>query len=163
MDKQQLLHYVAPCSLFCYTCPALKDGAVSECAQKLCNYLEGYYDFNDENIPEKYRSWLPEFESFYKKLEGYTKSRCPGCRDNPSPGAGCVEGCVVPSCVKEHEVDYCAECSEFPCQKAKDFFLTLNIVIERDWELGNKRIKEIGIEEYFNEKKEVSHYISYKK
>ncbi|MDF2543870.1 MAG: hypothetical protein K0S47_3588 [Herbinix sp.] len=163
MDKQTLLHYVAPCSLFCYTCPALKDGAIAETASKLCTYFEGYYDFNDENIPEQYRSWLNEFEVFYKILNGYTKSKCPGCRNNPSSSNGCIEGCVVPSCVKEHGIDFCAECSDFPCQKGKDFFITINNTIRRDWELGSNRIKEIGIERYFNEKKDVSHYISYKK
>jgi hypothetical protein len=163
MDKQELLHNVAPCSLFCYTCPALKDGAISECAKKLCNYFEGYYDFNDANIPDQYRSWLSEFEAFYKNLSGYTKSQCPGCRNNPSPGAGCIEGCIVPNCVKDHGVDFCADCSEFPCKKAKDFFLTINNVTANDWEKGNFRIREIGIENYFNEKKDISHYISFKK
>lgn len=163
MNKQKLLHYVAPCSLFCYTCPGLKDGAISESATKLCNYFKGYYDFNDANMPEQYRSWLKDFESFYGKLNGYTKSKCPGCRNNPSSGMGCIEGCVVPRCAKDHGIDFCAECSEFPCQKAKDFFATINNVIVQDWENGNQRIKEVGIENYFNEKKNVSHYISYKK
>lgn len=163
MDKQKLLHYIAPCSLFCYTCPGLKDGAIAECAHRLCQYFEGYYDFNYENIPEQNRSWLNEFDSFYKKLDGYTNAECPGCRNNPYPGAGCINGCVVPGCAKEHGVDYCAECSEFPCQKAKDFFATVNNVIAKDWEYGSSRIREIGIENYFNERKATSHYISYKK
>jgi hypothetical protein len=50
-------------------------------------------------------------------------------------------------------VNYCAECSEFPCGKAKDFFATINKIIGQGWESGNKRIKEVGIEKYFNEKK----------
>ena len=163
MDKQTLLHYIAPCSLSCYTCPGLKDGAISECAKKLCNYFTGYYDFNDANIPEQYRAWLVEFETFYKKLDRYTPSKCPGCRNNPTSNAGCIAGCVVPTCVKEHGVDFCADCSEFPCQRARDFFATVNEVIGIDWENGNSRIREIGVERYFNEKKDISHYISYKK
>lgn len=163
IEKQKLLHYVAPCSLLCYTCPGLKDGAISGCAHRLCKYFEGYYDFNDANIPEQYHSLLDEFEAFYLKLDGYTKASCPGCRNNPSTGIGCIEGCVVPSCVKEHGVDFCAECQEFPCQKAKDFFTTVNNIIGSDWEAGSKRIREVGIENYFNEKKDLSHYISYKK
>ena len=161
--KQDLLNYIAPCSLLCYTCPALKDGAISEYAIKLCKYFEGYYDFNDANMPDQYRWRLNEFEEFYKQLEKYTKRKCPGCRNNPSSGSGCIEGCFITSCVKEHGVDYCAACSEYPCEKAKTFFTTINKIIGQDWENGNKRIKEIGIEEYFNEKKNMSHYISYKK
>jgi hypothetical protein len=45
----------------------------------------------------------------------------------------------------------------------QDFFETINKVIGLDWENGNKRIKEVGVEKYFNEKKNISHYISYKK
>ncbi len=161
--KDDLLNYIAPCSLLCYTCPSLKDGAIAECSAKLCKYFEGYYDFNDANIPEQYRGYLDEFASFYKELEKYTDSKCPGCRNKPIPGFGCIEGCVVPECVKEQGVDYCAECSEFPCEKATNFFATINKVIGRDWENGNKRIKEVGIEKYFNEKKNISHYINYKK
>lgn len=162
-SKQDLLNYIAPCSLLCYTCPALKDGAISECAVKLCNYFEGYYDFNDANIPEQYRWWLDEFESFHKKLEKYTASKCPGCRNNPISGLGCIEGCIVPKCAKMHGVDYCAECSDFPCEEAKDFFANINMIIGQDWENGNKRIIEVGIERYYDEKKNISHYISYKK
>lgn len=163
ISNQDLLNYVAPCSLLCYTCPALKDGAISECAVKLCKYFEGYYDFNDANMPEKFRWWLDEFEAFHKKLEKYSKSKCPGCRNNPPSGSGCIEGCIVPNCVRVQGVNCCAECSEFPCGKAKNFFATINNIIGQDWEKGNKRIKEVGIEKYFNEKKNISHYISYKK
>lgn len=90
MDREELLHYVALCSLLCYTCPGLKDGAISECAQKLCNYFEGYYDFNYDNIPKQNRSWLNEFEEFRNKLSGYTKANCAGCRNHPLSGAGCI-------------------------------------------------------------------------
>lgn len=162
MEKELLLNYVAPCSLLCYTCPALKNGAISQHAAKLCGYFDGYYDFNDAFIPEQYRSWLTEFDSFYKSLGKYKDRPCPGCRNNPSD-TGCIDGCVVPLCVKEKGIDFCAECTEFPCQKAKDFFLTVNNTIGRDWENGSKRIAEVGIDRYFEERKNISHYISYKK
>lgn len=163
MDRDELLHYVAPCSLFCYTCLAFKDGAVPELAGKLCNYFEGYYEFNDANLPEQYRSWLGEFEAFYKRLEQYTKRPCHGCRNDPALKRGCIEGCVVPACVKDHNVDFCAECPEFPCQKAKTFFSTVNDTIGTGWENGSERLKQIGLEAYFNEKKDISHYIKFKK
>jgi len=160
---EKLLNYVAPCSLLCYTCPAYKDGAISKCASDLCSYFEGYYDFMDDNIPKDYRSYLNDFKAFYDRLEKYTKRSCACCRSNPSPGSGCIEGCIIPACTKEHKVDFCGECAEFPCEKAKEFFGKINDTILADWENGNKRIKEVGIRQYFEEKKDVSHYISYKK
>lgn len=35
-------------------------------------------------------------------------------------------------------------------------------VIAGDWENGSKRLREIGLEAYFEEKKSVSHYVSWK-
>lgn len=163
MEKQKLLDAIAPCSLLCHTCPGLRDGAVAQCARKLCAYFEGYYDFNDQNLPEEHKGWLPEFAGFRDRLEGYGKSECVGCRNKPVAGAGCIEGCVVPDCVKAHAVDFCAECPEFPCQKARDFFATVNNVIGRDWEQGSSRLREVGAARYFDEKKDLSHYISYRK
>lgn len=163
MDREKLLHYVAPCSLLCYTCPGLKDGVVAECASKLCRYFEGYYDFNDANLPEKFRGMLDEFKVFHNRLERYSRRHCPGCRNNPGANTGCIPGCVVPECVKAHGVDFCGDCPEFPCQKAREFFDTVNPVIGADWENGGQRIRDVGIDAYFEEKKDVSHYISYKK
>lgn len=163
ITMQELLNYVAPCSLLCYTCPAYKDGAISKCASTLCNYFEGYYDFNDANIPDEYRSWLTEFKSFYDKLEKYKKRPCVACRNNPPSSSGCIEGCVIRSCTKERGVNFCSECSDFPCEKANNFFAKINQTILTDWRNGNQRIKEVGIKQYFEEKKDVSHYISYKK
>lgn len=51
----------------------------------------------------------------------------------------------------------------FHATKQKTFLITINDIIARDWEKGNRRIQEVGIQTYFNEKKDISHYISYKK
>lgn len=163
ISTEDLLTFVAPCSLICYTCPACKDGAISQCSAKLCTYYEGYYDFNDANIPVEYRGWLDDFKKFYTMLEHDTHSSCPTCRKYPENSRGCIENCVVRDCYKKKNVDYCAECPDFPCNKAKDFFVQVNDKIAGDWIRGNERIKEIGIRQYFEEKKDVSHYISYKK
>lgn len=166
MGNEILLDYVAPCSLLCYACPSLKNGPVSECAKRLHNYWEGYCEFRSEYLPEENRSaWHSEFNAFDNTLHFLGGASCPGCRNNPPSnkgGWGCLEGCVIPTCVKERGVDFCAECDEFPCQKAKNFFATHNWTGE-DWENGNRRIKEVGINAYFDEKKDVSHYIHYKK
>lgn len=161
MEREALLQHVAPCSLLCYTCPALKNGGIAKCANQLCRYFEGYYDFNDANMPEEYRGWLQEFQTFYDRLARYTDRPCLGCRSDVK--RGCIEDCVVPECVREKGIDFCAECPEFPCEKGKRFFAGINNVIGKDWENGSRRIAEVGIERYFEEKKDESHYKSYKK
>lgn len=163
MKKEKLLHYIAPCSLLCYTCLALKDGAFSECSPRLSGYCEGVCEFLSLNMPEderdKFHLFFNEFQNALKQLSG---GMCHGCRNVPSSKKGCIKGCVIPDCAQERGVDFCAECNEFPCQKAKDFFATHSNKITKIWEDGSKRIKEIGIEAYFEEKKNLSHYIHYK-
>jgi hypothetical protein len=115
---------------------------------------------------EKREEWDKWFDTFQNTLQYLCGASCPGCRNNhPSNKEekwGHLEGCVIPACVKERGVDFCAECDEFPCQKEKDFCATHNMSGE-DWENGSRRIKEIGIEAYFEEKKDVSHCIRHKK
>jgi hypothetical protein len=148
--------------LLCYTCPGLKDGAIAYHAAKLCHYFVGYYDFQDANLPEQYRSWLSAFQEFHQRLEHYADRPCLGCRETPTFG-GCLPGCVVPSCVIERGIDYCAECSDFPCQEARDVFASANELLARSWEEGSRRIREIGIEAYFEEKRDTPHYAGYAK
>ena len=159
---EKLLHYIAPCSLLCYTCPALKDGLIAETSKSLATHFEGYYDFNSAALPEEYRSWLPEFAQFHEKLKHYENRPCGGCRTFPS-GTGCIDGCVVPDCVRDKKIDFCADCQEFPCEKGSSFFRAINDVIYQDWLQGNTRIAEAGMEVFFEEKQKHSHYKGYKR
>jgi hypothetical protein len=167
MEKSKLLDFIAPCSLLCYSCMSFKDGPSPEGAKNVYKYSDGWGEFWSALLPEdKREEWNIWFKSFQNTLRYLGGASCPGCRNSPPSnkdgGCGCLEGCVIPACVKERGVDFCAECNEFPCQKAKDFFATHNSTGE-DWENGSSRIKEIGVEAYFDEKKNVSHYIRFKK
>lgn len=160
MERDELLNFVAPCSLLCYTCTGFKDGPVTECAKKLYTYLNGFGEMRGTNMqPREREEWLAEFEKFHNTLQ-YVGGVCGGCREGR--GSGCIEGCVIPDCVKERGVDFCAQCSEFPCEKAAEFFKTCGGAVRSAWESGSVRLKEVGLENYFQEKKIVSHYIHYK-
>ena len=160
--KEELLHAVAPCSMMCHTCPGCQGGAIEETAKKLLKYFEGYYEFNDTMLPEQYRGWLEQFDRFRAYLGKYARRSCPTCRETPENGRGCIENCPVRSCYKGKGVDFCAECDEFPCEKAKNFFMNHHPIVAEDWEKGSVRIREIGIVAYFEERKEISHYDSWK-
>lgn len=166
MEKEKLLNYIAPCSLLCNTCISLKDGPYSEGARNVYKYSDGWGEFWSVRLSEEKRQeWHKEWKWFQDTLQYLGGASCPGCRNNPpsnKEGWGCLEGCVIPACAKERRVDFCAECDEFPCQKAKDFFASKKSDLI-DWENGNRRIKEIGLNAYFEEKKDVSHYIHCKK
>jgi hypothetical protein len=150
-----------------YSCPSFEHGSVGESARKLHNYWEGYCEFRSEHLPEEQReAWQAEFSAFDGTLRFLGGASCPGCRNSPpseKDGWGCLEGCFIPACARERGVDFCAECDAFPCQKAREFFGAKGGNLYREWENGNRRIREVGAEIFFREMKDISHYIHYKK
>lgn len=155
----EILKDVAPCSLFCSTCTGCKYGEISNHAKELLRLLEGHKEFLDINLKSAYRHKLDEFIVFEKKLKKYAYPKCDGCRTGGANGCS-IKGCFINECVKEHGVNYCGECTLFPCDKVNK-----NIFKERvinKWLEGNKRIKEVGITKYYEERKNNSHYSDYK-
>ena len=51
VEREKILTAIAPCSLCCYTCPAMKGGVIEETSAKLHHYKEGYYDFCKNVLP----------------------------------------------------------------------------------------------------------------
>ncbi|MFC1921424.1 DUF3795 domain-containing protein [Chloroflexota bacterium] len=160
ITKEQLLDNMAPCSLLCYSCPAFIRGIICELSAKLNIYFKGYYVFQVESLPEEYKSYAEEFKKFEERLLRHAKPRCNGCRNNPDPDC-CIKGCFILECTKEHGIEYCGECNEFPCNEVDtDLF---NTTVYNRWLDGNKRIKKVGAEQFFHEKKGESHYIDFMK
>ncbi len=160
MDKNKILTAIAPCSLSCHTCPGMKGGIIQETAIKLSHYFEGYYDFNVENLPQEQKQYADTIKQFVDRLGGYTKPSCDGCRSN-NRGKGCLPCCIIPECTALHKVDFCGQCSEFPCDK-----ITTNIYNEtliKQWRDNNRQIRDIGIEAYYNEAILRPHYEKYNK
>ena len=162
MTKEQLLDRVPPCGLMCYTCPGFEDGAIAEHSAALLRLNEGFREFLDIKLSEEYRYLLEEYDKFIEKLKRDANPKCPGCRKINGEGPGCIEGCFIPECVKEHGVDFCAECDKFPCSKVRDSEIYGKEAREAIVE-GSLLIKENGAERFFEIKKDASHYAKYKK
>lgn len=158
--NQRILDAVAPCSMFCQTCTGCQYGDISYHAKELLRLLEGHEEFLDKNLKEQYRYKLEEFKAFNKKLKKYAYPKCNGCRNDRVFGCS-IEGCIIPKCSKEHEVDFCGECLEFSCDKVNESVYS-DVTIKK-WLLGNTEIKNKGIETYYEENKNVPHYIEYVK
>ncbi len=159
MDKEKILKAIAPCALCCYTCPSMKDGVIAQTAQKLHHYFDGFCEFNQMMLPERWRQREADFQAFDDKLVKYSKRHCNGCRDN-THGQCCIEGCFILECTSSHGVEFCAECAEFPCNKLKsDIF---HPVVIAEWKEGNERIREVGIEQFYEEITSRSHYLPFK-
>lgn len=156
MDK--ILKVVAPCSMFCSTCTGCQYGKISYHAIELLKLLEGHEEFLDKNLGEEYRHKLDEYKLFSMKLKKFAYPKCGGCRDERSTNC-CIEGCIIPECVKEHEVNFCGECFEFPCNKVNDSIYS-ELTIKK-WLNGNQLIRDKGIYAYYEETKKIPHYREY--
>lgn len=157
--SEEILSNIAPCSMFCTTCTACKYGKISYHAKELLHLLEGHEEFLDKNLRKEYRHKLDEFKIFRKKLNKYAYPKCGGCRTGRAEGCS-IKNCFIPKCAEEHGVDFCADCSKFPCNKVNDTIYKKTTI--KKWLEGNEKIKKIGIEKYYEEYKDKSHYINYK-
>lgn len=117
MDRSEILSKVAPCSLLCHTCSGYKEGIICESSKTLLKYLEGIREFYGRHIPGAVES--------YKNFEGvlgmYSSASCSGCRSTEHNGCS-IQGCFLLECTKNHAVDFCGECNEFPCKKTRELF-----------------------------------------
>lgn len=147
MNSDVLLKGLSPCGLVCYTCVAAKGGITQEHARKLLNYLESF-DIYAEKL-SGFELRLKKYREFNELLHLLGEANCEGCRD----GVSKLPGCGIAQCIKEKGVDFCFECPSFPCDKA-DF----EPLLKTKWLKANKRMKKIGVETYFQEVKDKSHY-----
>ncbi|MFR1477820.1 MAG: DUF3795 domain-containing protein [Hydrogeniiclostridium mannosilyticum] len=67
------------------------------------------------------KEWHTFFNQFQETLYTFSVSGCPGCRNFPE-ACNPFGNCTIHKCTIEHGVDFCADCSEFPCTKPKDVF-----------------------------------------
>lgn len=155
MDRSEILSKVAPCSLLCHTCSGYKEGIICESSKTLLKYLEGIREFYGRHIPGAVES--------YKNFEGvlgmYSSASCSGCRSTEHNGCS-IQGCFLLECTKNHAVDFCGECNEFPCKKTRELF---EAEVYKQWLDGNQQIREQGIEIFMEKNIDKPHYKAYKK
>jgi hypothetical protein len=148
--KNDLLHKFGPCGLLCEKCFAFENGPIKEHAVKLKENL-GEFD----NYAKRFETLLndsrfgayPVFKEFLNLL---ASTGCKGCREQE---CHLFAGCNVKLCYKEKGVDYCWQCAEFPCTNT-GFDENLNM----RWLKINEKIKEIGLENYYNSIKDKPRY-----
>lgn len=155
MKKSEIIKKVAPCSLMCHTCSAYNDGIICVSAKTLLKYLEGIKEFYEVHMPNAVES----YNNFEGVLSIYAGASCSGCRSTEHNGCS-IEGCFLLECTKNHGVDFCGECHEFPCKKTQELF---EEIVYRQWLEGNQQIREYGIEAFWKNNSEHPHYKPYKK
>ena len=88
----------------------------------------------------------------------YSEADCQGCRSKKHNRCS-IEGCFLLECTKSHNVDFCGECEDFPCQKVHKLF---EETVYNQWLEGNQQIRDYGIEYFWKKNSENPHYRPYK-
>lgn len=148
--ENDLLHKFGPCGLLCEKCFAFEWGPIKEHAKELKhnlgefdNYAKRFTTLLNEPVFSKY----PIFKEFLNLL---SVTSCKGCREQE---CHLFSGCKVRECYKAKGVDYCFQCPEFPCGNTG-----FDENLEQRWLKINNKIREIGVENYYNEVKDKPRY-----
>lgn len=150
MEYEQIKTRLAPCGLHCGKCFAFKDGEISESSRKLREslgnfdvYAQRFVELLDNPVFEKY-------PAFREMLECFSDADCSGCRNERCK---LFKSCKVRSCSESKGVDFCFQCSDFPCGDT-GFDNHLN---DRSVKI-NRLMAKIGVEAYYDETKDKPRY-----
>ena len=149
MEYDEILNYLAPCGLNCRKCMANKEGEIKNLSKALQKLLGNF-----DKYAERFSAFLPVFKkypAFKELLEYFCRADCAGCRN----GSCKYPNCGVSACYRRKGVDFCFQCEEFPCGKTN-----FDPDLKRRQIKMNNRMKEIGLEAYFEETKDLPRYYS---
>ena len=140
--EQAILNTVAPCGLNCVKCFAREGGSIQVLSQELQKNL-GDFDIYAERFTELLNEPVfSNYPQFKEMLAYFAQANCKGCRNEQCK---LFSQCGVRTCHQEMNVDFCFECSEFPCEKTN-----FDTHLKNRWVKINERIREDGIEKYYN-------------
>jgi hypothetical protein len=150
MPHTDILSKLGPCGLNCSKCFAYKKGEIrklsTELKENLGNfdvYAERFVELLDEDDFKKY----PDFKIM---LNHFTNATCMGCRED---SCKLFKSCKVKQCSKNQSVNFCFECSYFPCSNHG-----FDEHLEKRWLVIQNKMKEVGVENYFMEIKDQTRY-----
>jgi Protein of unknown function (DUF3795) len=144
---QDIVERLAPCGIDCERCVRYDRGRVKRLATDLGTALEGF-----EKMAPRVADRLPalqEYDKFSEILRLFGSADCTGCRAGGSP----LPFCSARTCHKEQGVDFCFQCSEYPCERNQ---YPENLV--QRWRAHNDRMREVGVEQYYRESLEKPRY-----
>lgn len=147
MEYKEIMQIIAPCGLNCGKCFAFRGGEIKEHSNKLQELLGSF-----DRYAGRFSSFLPVFNNYaqFKEMLAYfSQGSCAGCRN----GDCLYPNCGVAKCYRHKEVDFCFQCDEFPCEETN-----FDPDLKQRWVAMNTRMKEIGVEAYYAEIKDMARY-----
>ena len=147
MEYEDMLKELAPCGLNCRKCMAFCEGDIRKASEHLRQLLGSF-----DRYAERFSAFIPVFKNypaFRELLAFFTKADCKGCR----AGQCRYPNCGVRTCDQMKKVDFCFECDRFPCGKTN-----FDPDLKRRWIEMNTRMKQVGVERYYEETKDLPRY-----
>ena len=148
MKKEEIILEVSPCGVDCSRCIALLDGD----ARRHAVALQEVFGPSFHKWAERFAKFIPvlakygEFREFIDFLAGVD---CLGCRNVAAE----EKPCGILKCYRGKGVDFCFECGEFPCDPEG-----IDDDLRKRWIETGTRIREIGLEAWYGEKKKRPNY-----
>lgn len=147
-ENELIASRLGPCGLSCGNCLAFVDGPISNLSGLLAERLGERFG----EYAKRFEAMNPVFEhydSFRTLLDYFASGSCQGCRES-----GCLfKDCKVTGCAKEHGVDFCFQCDEFPCDKHG-----MPDGLSERWQANNEKMAEIGSAAWYCQCKDKPRY-----
>jgi Protein of unknown function (DUF3795) len=147
MNYEEIKKILAPCGLNCMKCQAYAEGDIKGHATAL-KMLLGSFD----SYAKRFSKFLPVFKNypaFKEILHQFSQANCNGCRKGDCK----YPNCGVAMCYKQKDIDFCFQCVDFPCEKSN-----FDPNLHERWIRMNRRMKEMGVEAYYEETKDQPRY-----
>lgn len=149
MADKDILDVLAPCGLNCVKCFAYYEGEIRLHSTRLQKLLGGFDRYAERFSTFAGLTVFRHYPSFKELLSYFARADCRGCRK----GTCKYPDCGIIACYRQKNVDFCFQCAEFPCEKSN-----LDPDLKRRWIQMNRRMKEVGVEAYFEETRDQPRY-----
>ena len=150
MDCEFIKSRLAPCGLHCGKCFAFNEGDICQLSADLRRSLGDFDVYAERFVVMLDEPLFAKYSDFKQILNLFSIGKCGGCRKEK-----CIvfKDCKVRECSENKMVDFCFECPDFPCSNTG-----FDEHLQKRWRNIGAKIKEVGVEVYYNEIKDKPRY-----
>lgn len=135
MDYTDIVGRISPCGSDCHRCTHYANGEIKELSSRLLALLGDYAKVAE--IKAHHDRIFEDYPQFHSLLNHFAGATCGGCRTDD---VRCPIDCEVKDCYKEKGVDFCFQCTEYPCNRRSSSV----------WRMHNDHMNKMGVVEFFN-------------
>jgi hypothetical protein len=150
MSYDEILNRLAPCGLHCGKCFAFNEGEIRNYSLLLKESLGDFDAYAKRFVELIDEPSFLKYPKFKELLTYFSAGQCQGCRKEKCK---MFKNCRVRDCHVQKNVDFCFQCPDFPCNNTGFDEHLHKRSVDINW-----RLKEIGVEKYYEEIKDKSRY-----